>query len=139
MRRSLRIQQKTAKEEQEKSAKRAKVQETKSAKYLYSIINPTTETKIDQLWNSRGYLESKASCNSVQVANINSSIDSFRTELDRVSLDVNWLKKDSQSYHRELNSTLRSLTQTIGDLASRITSLEERFEEDVKSESDREE
>ena len=130
MRRSPRIQQ--------QKRKRTKEQEERSRKILYSIINPTTETKIDQLWRNRQRLEYLCENSSLDLGCIN-NVDYIKTTLDSVYWDVGWLKKDTLEYHSDLNSTLQNLTQTIADLSTRLSNLEERLEEVPYPETDPEE
>ena len=130
MRRSPRIQQ--------QKRKRTKEQEERSRKILYSIINPTTETKIDQLWRNRQRLEYLCENSSLDLGCIN-NVDYIKTTLDRVYWDVGWLKKDTLEYHSDLNSTLQDLTQTIADLSTRLSNLEERLAEVNYPETDPEE
>ena len=117
MRRSPRIQQ--------QKRKRTKDQEERSRKILYSIINPTTETKIDQLWKSRERLEYLADNSSLHQGVIN-NVDYIKTTLDHVELDVRWLKRNTFDYHSDLKDTLEDLTQTIADLSTRLSNLEEK-------------
>ena len=130
MRRSPRIQQ--------QKRKKTKEQEERSRKILYKIINPTTETKIDQLWKSRERLEYLADNSSLHQGVIN-DVDYIKTTLDHVYFDVGWLKKDTLEYHSDLNSTLQDLTQTIADLSTRLSNLEERLAEVPYPETDPEE
>ena len=140
-RRSAQIQNKRQKEP-------TKEAEEKSAKILYKILHPSTETLVEEIRDSQRLVEYHIDSERDDRSKVYYYLQEFKRNLSQVELDVRWLKKDmseqssafdnhsqrNQESLCKLNRTLSNhtnkiaeLTQEVGELGSRVTTLQRTY------------